>query len=111
MTRRHRSLQYDKGTYVCAALLAVTFCSLAICIAAFLVYSISGNAGSGTSPAALLGFLGHSLPAFPKTDLVYEQLPTDSEGIADIVSELSYNCFHTSEEDQPQNLVKPQLYR
>lgn len=109
MTRRHRSLKYERGIYVCAAVLAVTFCSLVIYIAAFLLYSLSGDTGSGTAPAALLGFLGHSLPATPKTDLVYEQLPTDSEGIA--VSELSYTCFQTPEEDQPQSLVKPQLYR
>ena len=89
----------------------MTFCSLVICIAAFLAYSLSEDTGNGTAPAALLGFVGHSLPASPKTGLVYEQIPTDSEGIADMASELSYTCFHTPEEDQPQSLVKPQMYR
>ena len=42
---------------------------------------------------------------------MYQQIPTDAEGIADAVLELSTTCFDTPFEEQPQSLVKPQLYR
>ncbi len=109
MTRRHRRV-HDTKVCAGAAFLAVAFAAFVIYIAAVLLYRYTGDAAGSTAPAALLGFLGHSLPV-PKTDLVYEKIPTDAQGVADAVLELSNTCFETPFEEQPQSLVKPQLYR
>lgn len=106
MRRRHILGLLSQRTRILAACLATA-------VTACVTYSLSGHAKGTLAPVALLeklqGLSG-SLGTAPQS-LTFEQLPTDTAGIAELVKRLADTCFETPEEDQPFRRVRLQLYR
>ena len=106
MRRRHALGLLSQRTRILAACLVVA-------VTACITYSLSGHAKGTLAPVALLeklqGLSG-SLGTAPQS-LTFEHFPTDSAGIAELVTRLADTCFKTPEDEQPFRRVRLQLYR
>ena len=106
MRRRHILGLLSQRTKLFAA-------CLALAVTACISYRFSGHSKVTLAPAALLeklqGLSG-SLSTAPQS-LTFEHFPTDSAGIAELVTRLADTCFKTPEDEQPFRRVRLQLYR